>query len=94
MFGVDFFKDRVKWETIADEIFFTGRIDEYFNYACGKLEYSSECNEDIDVSYPVNDERNTSLYEHNKTLGNAIDNVYFYFGGPVVICSGLCYSRW
>lgn len=81
MFGVDFFKERAKWETIADEIVFTGRIDKYFNYACGRLEYSSEFNDDIDSSYPVNDERNTSLYEHYKTLANAIDNVYF--GGPL-----------
>ena len=81
MFSMDFFKDRAKWETIADEIVFTGRIDEYFNYACGKLEYSTECIDDIDFSYPVNEERNTSLYEHYKTLANAIDNVYF--GGPL-----------
>ena len=27
MFSVDFFKDRAKWETIADEIVYTGRID-------------------------------------------------------------------
>jgi UDP-galactopyranose mutase len=65
--------------TIVDEIVFTGRIDEYFNYECGKLEYNTGCNEDIDVSYPVNYERYTSLYEHYKTLANAIDNVYFYF---------------
>ena len=40
MFSVDFFRDRAKWETIADEIVFTGRIDKYFNYECGKLEYN------------------------------------------------------
>ena len=45
------------------------------------MEYSTGSNEDIDVSYPVNDERNTSLYEHYKTLANAIDNVHF--GGPL-----------
>ena len=39
MFGVDYFRDMAKWETITDEIVFTGRIDEYFNYVCGKLEY-------------------------------------------------------
>ena len=45
MCGVHFFKDSAKWETIADEIVFTGRIDKYFNYACGKLEYRIGCNE-------------------------------------------------
>ena len=39
MVNVDFFVDRNKWESIADEIIFTGKIDEYFNYSCGKLEY-------------------------------------------------------
>lgn len=41
------------------------------------MEYSTGCYEDIDVSSSVNEEKNTSLYEHYKTLANAIDNVYF-----------------
>lgn len=35
----DFFKDRTKWESIADMIVFTGKIDEFYNYRFGKLEY-------------------------------------------------------
>ena len=37
--GVDFFDDRQKWETIADRIVFTGKIDEYFGYRFGPLQY-------------------------------------------------------
>lgn len=37
--GVDFFDDRQKWEAIADRIVFTGKIDEYFGYRFGPLQY-------------------------------------------------------
>ena len=37
--GVDFFENRVYWESLADKIVFTGKIDEYYNYCFGKLEY-------------------------------------------------------
>ena len=37
--NTDFFVDRDKWKGVADKIVYTGKIDEYFNYALGKLEY-------------------------------------------------------
>jgi len=37
--GVDFFEDRKHWESIADKIVFTGKIDEFYDYRFGKLEY-------------------------------------------------------
>ena len=37
--GVDFFENRAYWESLADKIVFTGKIDEYYNYCFGKLEY-------------------------------------------------------
>lgn len=37
--NTNFFEDRKKWESIADKIIFTGKIDEFFNYRYGKLEY-------------------------------------------------------
>ena len=36
---VDFFENRVYWENIADKIVFTGKIDEFYDYQFGKLEY-------------------------------------------------------
>lgn len=35
----DFFSDRIKWEEMADKILFTGKIDEFYGYRFGKLEY-------------------------------------------------------
>ena len=35
----DFFANRQKWEAIADKIVFTGKIDEYYDYRFGKLDY-------------------------------------------------------
>lgn len=37
--NTDFFDDRDKWKGVANKIVYTGKIDEYFNYALGKLEY-------------------------------------------------------
>lgn len=37
--GVDFFDNRTYWESIAKKIVFTGKIDEFYDYRFGKLEY-------------------------------------------------------
>ena len=37
--NTDFFADREKWEAIAEKIVFTGKIDEYYGYCFGKLDY-------------------------------------------------------
>ena len=37
--NTDFFANREKWEAIADKIVFTGKIDEYYDYRFGKLDY-------------------------------------------------------
>ena len=37
--GVDFFDDRAHWKSIADKIVFTGKIDEFYGYRFGKLNY-------------------------------------------------------
>lgn len=36
---VDFFANRTYWESIAEKIVFTGKIDEFYDYRYGKLEY-------------------------------------------------------
>ena len=135
MVDTDFFADREKWESMADNIIFTGKIDEYFNYSLGKLEYrtvrfetetldtpnyqgnavinytsreipytriiehkhfemfgaevydcpktviskefSTEWTDGMEPFYPVNDEKNATLYAQYKTLADSIDNVYF-----------------
>lgn len=37
--GVDFFENRFYWENVAKTIVFTGKIDEFYDYCFGKLEY-------------------------------------------------------
>lgn len=37
----DFFADRKHWENVADRIVYTGKIDEFYDYRFGYLEYST-----------------------------------------------------
>lgn len=37
--NIDFFNDRKYWESIASKVVFTGKIDEFYDYCLGKLEY-------------------------------------------------------
>lgn len=37
--GVDFFENRSYWESVAEKIVFTGKIDEFYDYRYGKLNY-------------------------------------------------------
>lgn len=37
--NTDFFENREYWESIADKIVYTGKIDEFYNYRYGKLNY-------------------------------------------------------
>jgi len=38
---VDYFSEKEKWDSMADKIVFTGKIDEFFDYKFGELEYRS-----------------------------------------------------
>lgn len=37
--NVDFFDDRQHWESVAEHIVFTGKIDQFYDYRFGQLEY-------------------------------------------------------
>lgn len=41
LLNVDFLADRAKWESLADKVVYTGKIDEFFDYKFGELEYRS-----------------------------------------------------
>lgn len=133
--GVDFFDDREKWEGMTEKIVFTGKIDEFYGYKYGKLdyrtvrfeeeiidvpnyqgnavinytelevpytrviehkhfemfgvevencpktviskEYSTEWKDGMEPYYPVNDEKNTTLYLKYKELADQEENVIF-----------------
>lgn len=132
---VDFFADREYWESVAENIVFTGKIDEFYGYRFGKLEYrtvrfeqmlldvpnyqgnavvnytdaetpytriiehkhfemfgdavydcpktviskeySTEWKDGMVPYYPVNDEKNNSLYALYKELADKESNVHF-----------------
>jgi UDP-galactopyranose mutase len=129
--NTDFFENREYFENIADKIVFTGKIDEFYDYRFGKLEYrtvtfkteildcenfqgnavinyterevpytrviehkhfefgaqaktvlskeySSEWKEGREPFYPVNDEKNNTLYQRYKELADK--ETYIIFG--------------
>ncbi len=39
--GIDYMEHRKELDPLAEKVLYTGCIDEYFNYACGHLEYRS-----------------------------------------------------
>lgn len=81
----DFFNNRAHWESLADKIVFTGKIDEFYDYRYGKLEYRT-----VDFNTKILDESNhqgnavvnytsasvpyTRIIEHKhfETFGNAV----------------------
>ena len=131
----DFFENREYWESLADKIIFTGKIDQFYDYRFGKLEYrnvrfeneildspnwqgnavvnytsaevpftriiehkhfevfgndvyenpktvisreySSEWDDTKEPFYPINDERNQSIYQKYKELAEKEESVIF-----------------
>jgi UDP-galactopyranose mutase len=73
--NTDFLKNREYFENIADKIIFTGKIDEFYNYRFGKLEYRTirletetlECENyqgNAGVNYTENEISYTRIIEH------------------------------
>lgn len=84
--NADFFSNRNHWESIAENIVFTGKIDEFFNYQLGYLEYRSVRFEqealnipnyqgNAVVNYTDADVTYTRIIEHKhfEMFGEAID---------------------
>lgn len=133
--NTDFFENRSYWESVAEKIVFTGKIDEFYDYQFGKLEYrtvrfeeeihdcsnyqgnavvnytekeisytriiehkhfemfgteveecpktviskeySTEWKDGMEPYYPVNDEKNNTLYNQYKELADKEQNIIF-----------------
>lgn len=58
--STDFFENREYWESVADKIVFTGKIDEFYDYRFGKLEYRTVRFEEEII--------NTSNYQGNAVI--------------------------
>ena len=79
--NVDFFKDRESLTQLADRIGFTGKIDEFYDYLFGKLDYRSlRFEEEIldKDNYQGNIAVNYTDTEH--TCTRIIEHKYFEFG--------------
>lgn len=85
--NTDFFANRKYWESVADRIVFTGKIDEFYDYRFGKLEYRTvrfdteilnipNWQGNAVVNYTSPDIPYTRIIEHKhfETFGNAVYN--------------------
>ena len=97
----DYFSDREKYDTIAKHIIFTGKIDEFFNYCHGKLQYRSVRFEqeplekpnfqgNAVINYTSRDVPYTRIIEHKhfEAFGNAV------YDNPFTVISREYSSEW
>lgn len=83
--NVDFFENRSHWESIADKIVFTGKIDEFYGYRLGKLNYRTVRfeQETLDMSnYQGNAVVNYT--EREVPYTRIIEHKHFEMFGPAV----------
>lgn len=98
---VDFFNDRAHWETVAEKIVFTGKIDEFYEYRFGKLEYRTvkfeeemhNCSNyqgNAVINYTEKDIPYTRIIEHKhfEMFGLDVDKI------PVTIISKEYSTEW
>lgn len=97
----DFFTRREYWESLADKIVFTGKIDEFYNYRYGKLEYRTVSFEEevldvpnyqgcTQVNYTESHIPYTRIIEH-KHFESFGDEVY---ANPVTVISREYSTEW
>lgn len=79
--NVNYFEDKQKWNNIADKIVYTGKIDEFYDYQYGELEYRS--------LFFENEILNTSNFQGNAVVNytekeipytRIIEHKHFEFG--------------
>lgn len=93
--GVDYFEDRNYWDTIANKVVFTGKVDEYYDYRYGKLEYRT-----VRFEQEITDQSN---YQGNAVINyteadvpytRVIEHKHFeMFGAAVDACPKSVISR-
>ena len=97
----DFFARREYWESVADKIVFTGKIDEFYGYRFGKLEYRTVSfeHEELDtpnhqgcavVNYTERHIPYTRIIEHKhfEDFGDAV------YAKPVTVISREYSTEW
>ena len=93
--GVDFFDDRAYWESMADKVVFSGRIDEYFGFRFGKLDYRTVRFETETLDTPDFQGNAVVNYtSHERPYTRIIEHKHFeMFGEDVLKCSKTIISK-
>lgn len=93
--NVDFFEERIYWESLADRIVFTGQIDEFYDYRFGKLEYRTVRFEEETLDMP-NYQGNAVVNYTERTIPytRIIEHKHFeMFGDSVYQCPKTVISK-
>ena len=93
--NTNFFDDRQHWESIADHILYTGKIDEFFDYRFGQLEWRSVRFEQETLDMP-NFQGNAvmNFTDANVPYTRIIEHKHFeMFGDEVYQCPKTVISR-
>ncbi len=79
--AIDYFDNKEYWDTISDKIVYTGKIDEYFEYCFGKLEYRSLRFENTMLNQSNYQGNAVINYTDNETpFTRIIEHKHFEFG--------------
>jgi UDP-galactopyranose mutase len=91
----DFFADRAQWEEQAEQIVFTGKIDEFYDYRFGKLEYRTVRFEQETLDTPNYQGNAVVNYtEREVPYTRIIEHKHFEMFGPeVTACPRTVISR-
>ena len=95
MTGIDYFEDRDRWDSMAEKVVFTGKIDEYYGYRFGKLEYRT-VRFDTEVLDTPNFQGNAlvNYTERNVPYTRSIEHKHFeMFGEAVYDCPKTVVTR-
>ncbi len=92
----DYLKDKEKWNAIADKVYYSGCIDEYYDYCFGELEYRSvrfEMEEYNKADFQSNAVVNYT--SHEKPYTRIIEHKHFNnLGSDVTIISKEFSDEW
>ena len=79
--NIDYFEDRANWDAMAENIVYTGKIDQYYDFCYGQLEYRS-----LQFEHEVHDKENyqgnavVNYTEREVPYTRIIEHKHFEFG--------------
>lgn len=93
--GTDYFADRDRWDAVAEKVVFTGRIDEFYDFRFGHLEYRTVSFEEEIVDTPNYQGNAVVNYtERSVPYTRVIEHKHFeMFGDEVYRCPKTVISR-